>query len=206
MSHLLYIASNSASRKQLLHDACIPFEVIAQNADESSVSTHQNLTDIVKQIAQLKMQHAQIPSGQNEGQFAFVVTADTLGLTQDGRVLTKPANRDDAVSMIVQARLGCTTATAFCLRKLIWQQEQWVVVQERLEVCSSEYVFDVSEAFVDFYLDAVPFMNVSGAISIEGIGGQFLKGINGSYESVIGLPMFALRQALFDLGFYTHDA
>ncbi len=205
MSHRFYIASNSASRKRLLHDAQIPYQVIGQDADESLISCQQPLPDIVKQIACLKMKHAHIPAGLYDGQIIFVLTADTLGLSSDGRVLTKPSDRDDAISMLVQARQGSITATAFCLRKLFCQQDFWHVLDERVEVSTSAYIFDVPDAFIDFYLDVVPFMDVSGAISIEGVGGQFLKTIEGSYESVIGLPMFALRQALVDFGFYNNQ-
>ena len=201
-SHVLYMASNSASRKNLLTQACIPFIVINQDADESLVSTHQPLCDIVMQIAQLKMQHAQIPAGQGVGGVCFVLTADTLGLTTTGRVLCKPFDRVDAISMLQDSRAGTLTATGFCLRKLQLQDGVWVVVAEIVDFDQAESIFDVSDEFMDEYLNSVPFLTVSGAISIEGIGGQFVKSVNGSYETIFGLPMFKIRQALFKLGFY----
>ncbi len=200
--HVLYIASNSASRKKLLEVAKIPFRVIDQDADESLVSIDQSLSDIVVQIAVLKMKHAQIPAGQIEGEACFVLTADTLGLTTSGRVLCKPVDRDDAVSMLQDSRQGTLTATGFCLRKMQWQGNAWVVVQEVIDFDQANSIFDVSDAFIDFYLDAIPFLSVSGAISIEGFGGQFLRSVDGSYETIIGLPMFKIRQALWNFGFY----
>ncbi len=202
-SHILYIASNSASRKNLLEQARIPFIVIDQDADESLVPIDQPLVDIVLQIAQLKMQHARIPFGVQEGQICFVLTADTLGLTRAGRVLCKPVDRNDAITMLQQARLGTLTVTGFCLRRLRWEKNSWVLEQEIIDADQAESIFDVSDLFLDFYLDAIPFLSVSGAISIEGVGGQFLHSVDGSYESVVGLPMFKLRCALSKLGFYT---
>lgn len=201
-SHILCIASNSASRKRLLEHAKIPFQVIQQDADESLVSLDQSLSDIVTQIAQLKMKHAQIPAGQQEGEIRFVLTADTLGLTSQGRVLCKPVDRDDAISMLKDARLGTQTATGFCLRKLIWQHGAWIVLQEVIDFDQAESIFDVPDEFIDSYLDSIPFLTVSGSISIEEAGGQFLKSMNGSYETIVGLPMFKIRQALFKMGFY----
>lgn len=203
ISHVLYIASNSASRKRLLSEAGIPFQVITQDADESLVNTNQALSDIVVQIAMLKMQHAQIPAGGVDGDICFVLTADTLGLTMSGRVLCKPVDRKDAVSMLIDARPGTLTATGFCLRKLQWRHDAWVVVQEVVDFDQAQSVFDVPDEFIDFYLDAIPFLTVSGAISIEGIGGQFVKSVDGSYETIVGLPMFKIRQALFKFGFYS---
>ncbi len=201
-SHVVYIASNSASRKKLLEQARIPFQVIDQNADESSVSTDQSLSDIVMQIAVLKMQHAQIPAGQTEGEICFVLTADTLGLTVSGRVLCKPVDRKDAVSMLVDSRQGTMTATGFCLRKMQWQNNAWVIMQEIVDFDQAHSVFDVPHEFMDAYLDSIPFLTVSGAISIEGIGGQFVKSVDGSYETIVGLPMFKIRESLCDFGFY----
>ena len=204
MSHVLYIASNSASRKNLLQQAQIPFQVIDQDADESLISTQQPLSDIVVQIAQLKMQHAQIPAGTTEGQICFVLTADTLGLaTMNHRVLCKPVDRDDAISMLQDSRQGTLTATGFCLRTLQWQGGSWKVLQEIVDCDQAESIFDVPHEFIDFYLNVVPFLTVSGAISIEGVGGQFLESVNGSYETIVGLPMFKIRQALFKIGFYS---
>lgn len=201
-SHVLHIASNSASRKRLLEQAHIPFVVIEQDADELQVDQTQELSQVVMQIAQLKMMHAQIPTGHTEGQVLFALTADTLGLTLSGRILYKPVDRSDAISMLKESRLGTRTVTGFCLRKFVWQNNSWVVDQEVVDYDDSTSVFDVADEFLAFYLDAIPFLSVSGAISIEGIGGQFLKSVNGSYESIIGLPMFKIRKALFEFGFY----
>ncbi len=202
-SYVLYIASNSASRKKLLEQAQIPFQIIEQDADESLISTQQSLSDIVVQIAQLKMEHAKISTGVVEGQICFVLTADTLGLTiMNNRVLCKPVDLRDAISMLQDSRQGTLTATGFCLRKLQWQNNVWKVLQEVVDYDQAESIFDVPDEFVDFYLDTVPFLTVSGAISIEGVGGQFLKSVHGSYETIVGLPMFKIRQALFEMNFY----
>lgn len=198
----LCIASGSASRKKLLEQALIPYLVIDQDADESQIATNQELSHIVMQIAALKMKHAKIPAGKNNGDICFILTADTLGCTKSGRILCKPVDRNDGISMLYDARQGTLTVTGFCLRKLVWQQNCWVVLQEIIDYDQAESVFDVADECIDFYLDNIPFLTVSGAISIEGFGGQFLKSVNGSYESVVGLPMFKIRQLLFEFGFY----
>ena len=202
-NNILYIASNSSSRKRLLAAAQIPFFVIHQDADESKISLDQSLYQIVQQLAQFKMEHAQIPEGMHEGQVCFVLTADTLGqVMTTGRVLTKPIDRDDAISMLQQARSGTLTVTGFCLRKMIWVQGVWSVMEEVVDYDQAESIFDVPDFAIDFYLQNIPFLSVSGAISIEEFGGQFLKKVDGNYETIVGLPMFKLRQALEKLNFY----
>ena len=71
-THVLHIASNSASRKKLLEQAHIPFVVIEQNADEWQIDQSQELSQVVMQIAQLKMVHAKIPVGKNNGDIFFL--------------------------------------------------------------------------------------------------------------------------------------
>jgi len=198
----LYIASNSASRKKLLEQAGIIFEVIEHDADESTVQQDQPFCNIVQQTAQLKMDHAKISDGNYQGEIRFILTADTLGLTKQDRVLCKPFNRKDAISMLGDARGGTLTITAFCLRKIEWKYGYWHLVQEVADFDQADSIFDVPDVCMDFYLDSIDFLSVSGAISIEGVGGQFLKFVQGSYESIIGLPMYKLRKHLYDMGFY----
>jgi len=203
MKSILYIASNSASRKKILSDAQIPFQVIAQDADETQISLQQPLHEVGMQIAKLKMEHAQIPLGSQEGQICFVLTADTINRTPSGLSLCKPVDRADAIFMLHQARGGILTVTGFCVRKLVWHESAWQLVQEILDFDQAETIFNVPDDMIDFYLDAVSFLNVSGAISIEGVGELFLQSIHGNYGAVVGLPMFKVRQSLTQLGFYT---
>jgi predicted house-cleaning NTP pyrophosphatase (Maf/HAM1 superfamily) len=104
--------------------------------------------------------------------------------------------------MLKDSRAGTLTATGFCLRKLEWKNGVWVMIAEVVDYDQAGSIFDVPDAFIDVYLNAIPFLTVSGAISIESVGGQFVKSVDGSYEAIIGLPMFKIRQALFDLDFY----
>ncbi|MDZ4154758.1 Maf family protein, partial [Methylicorpusculum sp.] len=64
------------------------------------------------------------------------------------------------------------------------------------------FLFVVEDTAIDYYLDNSIGMGTSNAIAIEGFGEQFLKKITGSYSTVIGLPLFEVRQALDELGFF----
>src|SRR5689334_1140634 len=103
MKYPLYLASDSAARKELLTSAQIPFVLIAHGADETVVHHGQPLADIVGQIAQLKMDHVVMPQGMYDGQEVFVLTADTLtlkGSPERFEVFGKPKDRDNAKYML----------------------------------------------------------------------------------------------------------
>lgn len=201
MEYVLYLASGSASRRGMLMAAGIPFQVTEHAADEGSCSVLQPLENLVTEIALLKMKHVRIPAGQ-EGQVVFVLTADTMTLDSRNQLHGKPIDRHDARLMLTSCRTGATVGTAFCLEKRIFQNDAWVTQKQIVGYDQAWCVVDIPEVFLDFYLDRIPFTQVSGGITIEGFGEQFVKEVSGCYSAILGMPMFKLRESLYTLGFY----
>jgi len=147
------------------------------------------------------MEHAVLPAGQ-EGQIAFVLTADTLSQDADGSIQGKPVDQEDAIQKIKRARDGSVLCTGFCLERCVWRDGLWQQ-QKRIEkTVESRYHFIVPDELIDTYINNSPSLTSSNAIAIEGFGGQFLHEIRGSYTAIVGLPMFELRLALEELGFF----
>lgn len=205
LKYVLYLASGSQSRKNLLADAQIPFTLINQTADESLVSLDKPLPEIVLDITTLKMQHVQMPDGKIDGQIVFVVTADTLNLTgtpENFEVFGKPKDREHARYMLRKAREGALVGTAFCVQKLVWQNSAWHRLDQQTGYAEAFVLIDIPEDWIDFYLDHIDYENISGAIKVRGLCEQFTKEVRGSYSTIIGLPMFELRETLALMGFY----
>lgn len=201
MSNILFLGSKSQSRQQLLREANIPFEVIRQEAEEKSCDWGLPLVQLVEQIALAKMDHVQLQEGK-EGQQCFVLTADTLGQTAQGAIEGKPVDREDAIRKIKAARAGSRLATAFCLDRKVWQGSKWEIDKRIVRVVTAEYLFDVPDHWIERYLTHSRGFICSNAIAVEEYGAQFLKRASGSYSAIVGLPMFELREALDELGFF----
>jgi len=203
MNNILLLASNSKSRKNLLTKSGIPFLEIGHAADEDAVEKTLTLNEQVAAIASLKMNHAQLPKGQ-EGQIIFVLTADTMGQDKAGVIHGKPKDYADAVAKIkaLSTLQEYTTATGFCVTKQIYNNGAWQVVETISDVVSATYQFSIPEQWVEKYIAQGSVLTCSGAIEIEGYGQQFLKTVNGSYSTIEGLPLFELRQALEVIGFF----
>lgn len=205
--NILYVASKSPSRQELLKEAGIPFCIIDQTADESVVSRDQALQSAVEEIARLKMAHALLPVGI-EGQVAFVMTADTMGIDYTGRILGKPLSVEHAIETIRLYRHGAITGTAVCVERRRYSKGVWVIEEHKLSFASAVYTFDMPDAFIDEYVrnsvayHGINCLEVSGGVAIEGYGAQFIRQLNGSYTAVMGLPMYELRVMLNELGFY----
>ncbi len=204
MSHRLFLSSKSESRHALLRMSGIPFVTIDQSADESKCNWALPLNEVVTHIALFKMKHAILPFGHFDEQIAYVLTADTLTQDADGTIHGKPLNRDDAREMIRLSGSGNTAATAFCIEKRIWSANQWNVIETSTECVNAFYRFIVPEQYLDDYLNRSPSISCANATSIENFGLQFLKDVHGSYTTILGLPLFELREALEKIGFITN--
>ena len=201
--NILYVASSSASRKMLLTMSKIPFVVIGQTADESLVDPSLCLEDQVVFIAKLKMEHVQLDAGSYEGEIRFVLTADTMGCDGQENVHGKPVDREDAYRKIRLLTAGSyRTATAFCIEIKHWEQGAWIMKKSECQVVSSTYSFKVPENRMEDYFENSPALNVSGAIAVEDYGLQFLEKIEGSYSTIVGLPLYEVRTTLEKFGFF----
>ena len=207
MTNILLLASKSQSRQRLLKDSQINFRIISQEADENSFAWNLPLEDLVKKIAILKMECVQLPMGKYEDEKCFVLTADTLGINSENEICGKPKDKEDAIKMLKSYRGGATTGTAYCLERKIWQKNKWNTDFRIVDFVFANYIFDVPSNWIEKYFElslksGINFMEVSGAIAVEDFGAQFLKVVSGSYTSIIGLPMFELRESLSEMKFF----
>lgn len=200
--NILYFGSKSQSRRLLLEESRIPFVCVDQEADESQCDWGLPLPQLVLSIALHKMEHVIIPDGKHEGDVCFVLTADTMSHDKTGTIHAKPVDRSDAIAKIKATRQGSFLCTGYCLDKKVWRNNTWEVQERIADVVSAEFIFYIPDNWIDIYLDAIPFLNVSGGIAVEYYGNQFLKTVSGSYSTIIGLPMFELREGLERLGFF----
>jgi len=201
-NNILFLGSKSPSRKLLLEEAHIPFEVVSQDADETVCDWGLPVQQLVESIALHKMEHVVLPKGQ-EGQECFVLTADTLSQDVEGTIHGKPVDKADAIAKIQAARKGSKLCTAFCLDKKIYTSGQWEVEQRIEQAVHASYQFVIPDEWIGVYLEKSLGLQASNAIAIEGYGTQFLKMITGSYSTIVGLPMFEVREALTQIGFFT---
>lgn len=200
-NNVLLLGSKSQSRQTLLHQAAIPFMLVEQDADETLCDWGLPLQKVVESIAIHKMEHAVLPIGK-EGERCFVLTADTLSVDKMGVIHGKPTDKDDAIAKIKAARGGMRTGTAFCLDRKIFTNGSWVVDKRILQFVEAQYDFDVPDSWIEQYLEKSFGLQCSGAIAIEEYGGLFLKMVNGSYTTIVGLPLFQVREALEEIGFF----
>lgn len=201
MNNILLLASQSQSRRRLLSDAAIPFVLLEQSADERSCDWTLPLPQLVSTIAKHKMEQIIMPKGEN-GKELFVLTADTLTQDLQGNILGKPESREHAIAMIKAVRSGARVGTAFCLDKKVYRFDSWQTQQRIFSFVEAHCIFNVPDRWIDDYLTHSFALNCSGSIALDGYGSQFFKSLQGSYTTVLGLPLVELRDALEKIGFF----
>ena len=185
MSVQVYLASRSPRRQELLRQVGVRFEVVPADVDERR-QPGQAPADYALAMALAKARVARAP------QPLPVLGADT-DVVVDGEILGKPRNRDEALAML--ARLAGRTHEVY---------SGVAVVQDgRAETALS--VTRVSFGAVTprqaaAYWDSGEPADKAGAYAIQGLGAQFVRGIDGSYSGVVGLPLFETLELLRRFG------
>lgn len=186
---LLYLASASPRRQQLLQQLGYQIKLCAANIDETP-HLAEIAHDYVLRMAIEKNRAAR--ALQPEWLDAPIISADTTVAWQQ-KILGKPLDAAEAYTMLAQLS-GCThqVLTAVCV--FYRQQELFVVQQSHVE-------FKVlSEQKIHAYIATGEPLDKAGAYAIQGIAGTFVRNLSGSFTGVMGLPMFETVELLRQSG------
>lgn len=181
------LASQSPRRKQLLEWAEVPFEVVVQNTDETYPS-HLSAEEVAVHIARQKALAVQ-QMGYNH---KTIVAADTIVVLGEA-IIGKPKDRDHAVAI---------------LTSLSGQQHRVitgvVILHNNQEKAFADVTYvdfhALTQDDIAFYIDKYQPYDKAGAYAIqEWIGVVGIKGVQGDFYNVMGLPVSRVVQALQQL-------
>jgi septum formation protein len=189
----LILASASPRRAEILRNAGIRFEVCSTDVDESLL-VNESPADYVRRLALAKALAA-ADKNPNLGADALIIGADTI-VVVDARVLGKPASRDDAKHMLrsVSGRIH-EVHSGLALLQISGMQQR--VVEEITRV----HFAHLGDQEIEEYLVTGEPFDKAGAYAIQGMGGRFVKRIEGCYFNVMGLPLARLWTLLREFGF-----
>ena len=211
MHSMIYLASQSPRRQELLTQIGVKFQLLLADPSEDAESLEIQLSDeqalvYVKRVTLAKLAAAKqrllTKQLAQELPSAPILCADTTValMLEDGKeiILGKPADQQDA-KRILQLLSGKThqvhTAVAVSNNPHVNDD------QPRLLVSSSQVTFkSLSDAEIDAYIFTNEPMGKAGAYGIQGIGGCLISNISGSYSGIMGLPLFETSQLLNETG------
>ena len=180
------LASGSPRRKELLALAGFNFTVCPAKGEE--VTTKTLPCDIVCELAHQKA--FEIAKAQKAP--CYVIGADTI-VAFENRILGKPKDSADAVRMVSmlqgnthQVYTGVTFAG--CIRG----QQILHTFYEKTNVT----FYPVTKEDLHAYVDSGDSLDKAGAYGIQGAFAIHVKGIEGDYNNVVGLPIARLYHEL----------
>lgn len=180
----ILLASASPRRSELLRAAGITFDVLAVNIDENYLP-NESPTDYICRMVSAKMQS--IISQIAPTSPTLILTADTIGVLPNGQILTKPADKADAIRMW-SLMSGVRHEVWTAVQASLIADGQIIFERQLLEKTEVEFIPLTAQKMNDYWATGEP-SDKAGAYAIQGQGGAWVKSINGSYSNVVGLPL-----------------
>ena len=186
---MLYLASGSPRRRELLGQIGVPFTTLPTVIDETPLPS-EPAVDYVRRLACAK---AQVGLASLAAPGAAVVLGADTSVVLDGRILGKPQDRADALAML--AALSGQTHEVLTAVALANSQRCEV------RVVSSQVSFrTLSTAEIEAYWASGEPQDKAGSYAIQGLGAVFVADLHGSFSAVVGLPLCETAALLADFG------
>ncbi len=187
-NHKFILASSSESRLSLLNSINFaPNEVISPDIDETPLKKEKPL-EYVERVALGKAREV---AKDNKG--AFILAADTIGYHAN-KIIGKAHSEEEARKIITS--LSGKSHRVYTGVAVIAPDGT-----ERVKrIMSKVKVKRLSQQELEEYIASNEWKGKSGCYSLQGPAAAFIKEIQGSYTSIIGLPLYEAKNMLTGLG------
>ncbi len=184
---MIYLASASPRRQELLRQLGLDFEVIPSNLEEV-LQPGERPQDYVARVARDKAHHVARQLREQGKPLRPVLGADTE-VVLDGGVLGKPRDREHGIEML--RKLSGRTHDVLSGVCVLHDG------REHAALNVSRVTFrPLTEAELAAYWDTGEPADKAGAYAIQGRAAAFIERLEGSYSGVMGLPLYELTGIL----------
>ena len=181
---MLYLASRSPRRRELLDQLGLTHALVAADVDETPLPGEEP-KDYVQRMALAKAQagrqNLSQDLSQNLNRSLPVLGADTAVVCDD-QILGKPVDADDALAML--RLLSGREHRVLTAIALLGTRQQTAVSETLVRFR------EITPAEAAAYWASGEPQDKAGAYAIQGRGAAFVEHISGSYSGVVGLPLF----------------
>ncbi|MCX2862753.1 Maf family protein [Paucibacter sp. PLA-PC-4] len=196
---MIYLASQSPRRRQLLDQLGVAHELLLPGADEDAEALEAEQAGelpeaYVRRATQNKLNAAVLRRAARGLPAAPILCSDTT-VALGTAILGKPADAEMALAML--KRLSGHTHRVLTAVALAWGEGR-----QALSVSVSHVRFaDVPDAQLRRYVASGEPMGKAGAYAIQSQIAGWIEHIDGSYSGIMGLPLFETAQLLRGAGF-----
>lgn len=199
----IYLASKSPRRKELMNQIGYDFEVLISERDEVISDTKPE--EVVKELSMQKayeierilLERAQgkLLEAHKDYDGVIIIGADTVVAYEDA-ILGKPADEEDAYRMLKMIQ-GKTHMVSTGVAIVVIDSKGRKVYN--FADSTDVHMYEMSDEEIREYVATSEGVDKAGSYAIQGIGAKFIKGIDGDYNNVVGLPIGRIYQTLKSL-------
>jgi len=181
---MLYLASQSPRRRQLLEQIGVDFRIVDVDVPEQR-TLGESPRDYVSRVSRDK---ARAGLSILEDASAAVLGADTE-VVLDNEVFGKPADAEDAAAML--RRLSGRVHEVISTIWLVTRSGEWSDTS-----LSRVTIPALDNATIAAYIATGEPFGKAGAYAIQGHGAKLIEHLDGSHSGVMGLPVFETARLL----------
>lgn len=195
------LASASPRRRELLRYLGVTYDSIATDAEEERTQPPQAVTRALPPFPLDPWQHPTLLAWRKahavaqQRPDALVLGADTI-VVIDGDILNKPRDPADARRML--RRLAGRTHTVYTGVVLLDATDAGRLMFDLAQ--SNVTMAELTDDEIADYVASGEPLDKAGAYGIQGLGGRLVQRVDGSYSSVVGLPLPAVYRLLRAMG------
>ncbi len=188
---MIYLASASPRRQELLRQIGVAFQVLPSGIEEQP-QPHEAPRDYVQRVA-LDKAHAAARTLAGRGLAAHPVLGADTEVVLEGEVLGKP--RDAAHGKAMLRRLAGRSHEVLSAVALLADSRALTAVSH------SRVTFaPLSDAAIERYWASGEPADKAGGYAVQGRAAAFITRIEGSYSGIVGLPLAEVAQLLEQIG------
>ena len=187
---LIYLASKSPRRRELLGQLGVKYETISVEIDEAPRCGE------APEVYVLRMALEKARAGLMLADGVLPVLGADTSVVVEGRILGKPKDKADGLAMLASLsgrRHQVLTAVALVEPGLEGRQVT------RLSVSHVSFR-DLSDAECETYWATGESADKAGAYAVQGYAAAFIDHLDGSFSGVMGLPLFETAELLKEFG------
>ncbi len=187
------LASKSPRRKEILETIGLPFDIVTSDADES-YDPSMPPYEIVKSLAQKKAQAVRdrLTDEGYDLSDTLIIAADTV-VCCSGEILGKPHNKENSIKML--KLLNGKRHSVLSGISVIYRDNIKSSYEETF-VCFAH----MTDTEIEQYAESGEPYDKAGAYAVQGYASMWVKGIDGCYFNVVGLPVNKLRELTKEIG------
>lgn len=189
----IILASASPRRRELLEQIGLEFEIKVSNVEERSAAT--TPWQLVEELSSQKAWSV-LKSLEPNGEDVLVIGADTVVFAGNS-ILGKPKDEKEASGMLNRLSGGnhqVYTGVTLLYRPAFLQSDIGDVQIRTFHEVTKVQFFTMTEEEISFYVAMDKPLDKAGAYGIQGLFARYVKGIEGDYSNVVGLPIGRLYQ------------